>query len=111
MIAKAGVIVISEAVRTRAADAKVRERIANDNCVACPEDDIRKQIKKGLCVRCDNRLNDELAKLETEQQRADFTAEAYRQGLVLNPQEIREIKAELNKTNVFAEIRKLIKRR
>jgi hypothetical protein len=111
MIAKAGVIVISEAVRTRAAEAKVRERVGSDNCVACPDDDVRKHTKKGLCPRCDARLTDELAKLGSEQERADFVAEAYRQGLVLNPQEIREIKAELTKTNVFVEIRKSIKKR
>lgn len=111
MIAKAGVIVISEAVRTRAAEAKVRERVASDNCVACPDNDIRKHVKRGLCTRCDARFNDEMAKLESDQARAEFEAEAYRQGAILNPQEIREIKADLGRGNVFAEIRRSIKKR
>ena len=111
MISRAGVIVVSEAVRTRAAEAKVKERIAEGNCVGCPDGDIRKHVKRGLCTRCDARFNDELAKLDSDQARAEFEAEAYRQGAVLNPQEIREIKSELSRGNVFAEIRKSIKKR
>lgn len=111
MISRAGTIVVSEAVRTRAAEAKVRERIAAGNCVGCPDDDVRKHVKRGLCIRCDARFNDEMSKLGSDQERAEFEAEAYRQGAILNPQEIREIKADLNRANVFAEIRKSMKKR
>lgn len=111
MISRAGVIVVSEAVRTRAAEAKVKERIADGNCVGCTDDDVRKYAKRGLCVRCDARFNEQLAKLDSDQERAEFEAEAYRQGAVLNPQEIREIKTDLNRANVFSEIRKSMKKR
>jgi hypothetical protein len=111
MISRAGTIVISQAVRTRAAEAKVRERVAEGNCVSCPSDDVRKHVKRGLCVRCDARFNEEMAKLGSEQERAEFEAEAYRQGAILNPQEIRELKSEISRANVFAEIRKSIKKR
>jgi len=111
MITRAGTIVVSAAVRTRAAEVKVRERIAEGNCVTCPSDDIRKHVKRGLCARCDARFNDEMAKLGNDQERAEFEAEAYRQGAILNPQEIRELKSEMSRANVFAEIRKSIKKR
>jgi len=111
MIMRAGVFVVSEAVRTRSAETKVRERIAAGNCVGCSDNDVRKYVKRGLCTRCDARFNEQLASLGSDQERAEFEAETYRQGAILNPQESRELKGELNGENVFAEIRKSMKKR
>jgi hypothetical protein len=88
----------------------VKERIAAGECVACKDGDVRKHWQRGNCVRCLNRFSDQLAKLDSDEERAAFEAELYRQGLILNPQEIREIKSEINSENPFAEIRKQIKR-
>lgn len=100
MIRLAGSYMIQEAVRTREAEARVKDRLSRGECIACPDGDIRQHVSRGQCVRCGNRFADKLEGLPTEAEKVEFESESYKQGLVLNPYEI----GKLTKKNVFDEI-------
>jgi len=97
-----GTIVVIEASRTRDADKHVRERLAGGGCVACPQDDIRKHRRRGLCPRCEGRWTRERNLLGTKSKKAEFDAKLIRKGLLLGSGEV----SDLTTSNVFSEMAK-----
>lgn len=103
-------MVISDSTRSKAADAHVRARLAEGLCIACPEGDVRRHVKRGNCTRCNARYEDQLAKLNSDEDRAEFESRAIKAGLVLQSNEIRELTAELKKSNPFIDLRKQVEK-
>lgn len=96
-----GTIVVIDAVRTKAAEAHVRNRIAAGHCIVCNEDPPRKHAKRGLCTRCHGRWTRERDAMRDDTKRAEFDAELIRRGLLLHEHEISRITTV---DNVFANL-------
>ena len=99
-----GTIVVIDAERTRAAEIHVKKRLANGECVACPTGEVGKHIKRGLCGKCHARWMRERAKLSNATKRAEFDADCYRKGILLDSHEISDLNA--NHENVISDLRK-----
>lgn len=117
-----GIIVVVKANRSRAAEKHVNERIVvgDGNCVSCDESvctcgkkrpcgcdvfqpDVRKQRRRGLCPRCEQRWETARGRFPTEEEKAAFDAELIRQGLLLASGEITEL---VQASNPFSAVAK-----
>lgn len=90
-----GAIFVVEAKRTRAAERKVRERIAALQCVCCgraiPQDRKPVRWRRGICTTCEGRWESAKRGL-TEQQAAELEAELIRDGDLLAEYELAQLR-------------------
>ena len=90
-----------DAERTKAAEAHVKARLADGNCIGCKptkDDPIRPHKKRGLCDRCHARWLRKRATLGNNKKRGEFDALLIKQGQLLHEHEISVLKAD----DVFA---------
>lgn len=81
-------VVVIRAMRSKAAQKHVEERVALKQCVACDPTDIRPYRRRGLCPRCEQRWAAQRDSIASDERKAEFDAELMRKGYLLEPQEI-----------------------
>lgn len=82
-----------EAGRSRKVEAEVKERVQSGVCVCGCGRDVGKHKKLGLCRTCYYRYREVLRGL-TKRQAAEYNSKLIREGVLLQPQEIRKIQSE-----------------
>lgn len=100
--------VVVKVRRSKAAEARIRERVAANKCVSCETTTEKANVPDGSkqqCEKCRSRHR-RLMALLTAAQQSEFTKRLIQDGRLLLPHELPLLKAEDRTQKIFEEVAK-----
>jgi len=81
-------MIVIEVNRTKATIRKVMQKVRRNECLNCSS----VMHKRGLCIKCASSFEYRLKKMSGKSAKKRYEASLIESGLLLNPQEIRDLK-------------------